>query len=59
MEKEKRKLEEECRKCFSRFQEVNKGYLSFNYLLCKRCDVGRRLHEMDSPNWVADYVKSE
>ena len=59
MDEEKRKLEEECRKCFSEFQNVHKGLINFNYVLCKRCNVGRRLHEMDDPRWVADYVKSE
>ena len=59
LDEEKQKLETECLKCFSNFQEANKGFITFNYILCKRCDVGRRLHEMDSPGWVADYVKSD
>ena len=55
----KRKLEAKCMQCFSEFQQVNKGFIPFDYLKCKRCDTGRILHEMDTPGWFADFVKAE
>ena len=57
-EEEKRKLEAKCLKCQEEFQKINYDSRLFDYSRCLRCNTGRLLHEMDTPGWFADYVKS-
>ena len=58
-EEVKRELEAQCLACTQEFQAQNFEERTFPYLRCKRCDVGRRLHEMEDPAWLADFVKRE
>ena len=57
-QEEKRRLEAKCLECQEIFQECNDDGKLFDYSRCLRCNTGRVLHEMDTPGWFADYVKS-
>ncbi|WP_300855381.1 hypothetical protein [uncultured Clostridium sp.] len=59
MDERKKTLEDKCKKCFERFSAFNLEGRTFPYSRCKRCDVGRLLHQTDDPKWVADCVKRE
>ena len=53
-------FQDKCLKCQEEFQKRHRiEARTFPYSRCKRCDIGRQMHELGDPRWLADYVKSE
>ncbi len=56
---EQETLQNKCKECVDKFFSSNEGKI-FPYSRCKRCDIGRRLHELDSSRWFGvDSVKRD
>ncbi|MCI8470119.1 MAG: hypothetical protein HFJ35_01210 [Clostridia bacterium] len=56
---EQETLQNKCKECEEEFLSLNEGRI-FPYLRCKRCNIGRMLHEADSPQWYGvDSVKRD
>lgn len=56
---EQEALLNKCKECSEEFFSSNEGKI-FPYSRCKRCDIGRRLHEADSfKSFGVDSVKRD